>query len=460
MSRPSVGWLRVAAFPDRVRRSGGEDVTAVLPDTPKNGGYPAWVYVLCSFLVFVDYLVVGVAVLALAAVLSAAGVSFPEGRAGLLALLGLAVAVHAGDAVASRWRSSPIDDVARAILRPGRATIRRRLVTVDMVTPGDVAATARPTPVAALGDGSVEGRTDHDSTMWGSTGSFPPEERPETALPFSEGDRFRSYRLGPEVGRGALSVVWRAEDVDTGDTVALKLFDPQVEEDTRRTFEADFVHEAKVLGRLRDHEHVITLHDWGYDPYTWIAVEYVEAGTVRDHLPLSLPTALAALLAVTEAIEYAHEQDISHTDIKPENVLYSPDYFGLLVLVTDWGKRPVVNADLEPMLTRPYAAPEQFDALPTNEPEAERIDIYQLGVLGYELFTGIQPFLAGDGDTEDRVRNEVPPPPSEHVPDLPGGMDEVVLTAIGKEPEDRYRTVAEFRTELLDVMLPDVTPGE
>jgi len=141
-------------------------------------------------------------------------------------------------------------------------------------------------------------------------------------------------------------------------------------------------------------------------------------------------------------------------------VLYSPDYFGLLVLVTDWGKRPVVNADLEPMLTRPYAAPEQFDALPTNEPEAERIDIYQLGVLGYELFTGIQPFLAGDGDTEDRVRNEVPPPPSEHVPDLPGGMDEVVLTAIGKEPEDRYRTVAEFRTELLDVMLPDVTPGE
>jgi len=115
MSRPTIGWLRVAVFPDRVRRAEREDVTAVLPDAPRNGQYPAWVYVLCSFLVWLDYLVVGVVAVALA-----------------------------------RWRSSPLDGVVRWTLRPVRPTIRDRLVTVEMVSPGDVAATARPTPVSGF----------------------------------------------------------------------------------------------------------------------------------------------------------------------------------------------------------------------------------------------------------------------------------------------------------------------
>jgi len=235
------------------------------------------------------------------------------------------------------------------------------------------------------------------------------------------------------IGHGALSAVWRAEDVDTGETAALKIFDPIVGEDTQRVFKADFLREAKVLRILRDHEHVVTLYDSGYDPHPWVALEYVEAGTIRDQLPVSLPVALDVVLSVAEALEYAHGKGISHTDLKPENVLYSEEYFGRLVLVTDWGKRPVVNPDLEPMFSRPYAAPEQFDALPTNEPEAELIDIYQLGMLAYELFTGTQPFLTAD---------------------------DIILTAIAKNPTERYQSVAAFRSTLLDVALPDVTPGE
>jgi len=460
VSRPTVGWLRVAVFPDRIRRTEGRDVTAVLPDAPKDGQYPAWVYVLSSFLVGVDYLVVLVCVLGLAFALSVNGVPLPRGRIGGLAtVLALAAAVQATDAAVSGWRTSPLDAVVRRLLAPWRAVIRDRLVTFEMVSPRDVASTARPTPVTGGADASDDGaRTaGTDVTMWGSTGSFPPEDREENRLSFEAGDRFQSYELRSKAGQGALSVVWRAEDVETGETVALKVFDPIVDEDTRRTFEADFVHEAKVLRSLRDHEHVITLYDSGYEPYPWIAVEYVEAGTVRDQLPVPFPVALTVVLAVAEALEYAHGKDISHTDLKPENVLYSEEYFGRLALVTDWGKRPVVNPELEPMLSRPYAAPEQFDALPTNEPEAELIDIYQLGMLAYELFAGTQPFLSGE-DTERRVRTEVPPPPSDHVPDLPAGLDEVVLTAIEKDPGDRYRTVAEFRTELLAVVSPDVTP--
>jgi hypothetical protein len=459
MSRPGVGWLRVAVFPDRVRRTESRDVTAVLPDPPKNGQYPAWVYLLCSFLVGIDYLVVGACVFVLAFVLSVNGVALPDGQIGGTAtVLGLAAGVQAADSVLTWWRSSPLDGVVRRVLAPGRGMIRDRLVTVEMVSPRGVASTARPTPVTGVADTSEDRVTGTEVTMWGSTGSFPPAGGQESRLSLAEGDRFQSYRLLSKAGQGGISVVWQAEDVETGETVALKIFDPIVDEDTRRTFEADFVHEAKVLRSLRDHEHIITLYDSGYEPYTWIAVEYVEAGTIRDQLPVSLPVALTVVLAVAEALEYAHGKDISHTDLKPENVLYSEDYFGRLVLVTDWGKRPVVNPDLEPMLSRPYAAPEQFDALPTNEPEAELIDIYQLGILAYELFTGTQPFLAGE-NTVQRVRTEVPPPPSDHTSDLPEGFDEVVLTAIEKNPSDRYQTVAEFRAELTELMLPDVTPG-
>ena len=150
MSRPTIGWLRVAVFPDRVRRAEREDVTAVLPDAPRNGQYPAWVYVLCSFLVWLDYLVVGVVAVALAFALSVNGVALPDGRASLATLLGLAVVVQSVDAALARWRSSPLDGVVRWTLRPVRPTIRDRLVTVEMVSPGDVAATARPTPVSGF----------------------------------------------------------------------------------------------------------------------------------------------------------------------------------------------------------------------------------------------------------------------------------------------------------------------
>jgi hypothetical protein len=461
MSRPTVGWLRVAVFPDRVRRTESRGVTAVLPDPPKNGQYPAWVYVLCSFLVAIDYLVVGVCVLLLGFVLSVNGVALPSGRLGGPAtVVVLAATVQATDAAVSSWQSSPLDGVVRRALAPAGGMIRDRLVTFEMVSPRDVASIARPTPVTGFVDSSDDRSrvSGAEVTMWGSTGSFPPEGSEESRLSFEEGDRFQSYRLSSKVGQGALSVVWQAEDAETGETVALKIFDPIVDEDTQRTFEADFLHEAKVLRSLRDHEHIVRLYDSGYEPSPWIAIEYVEAGTIRDQLPVSLPVALTVVLAVAGALEYAHGKDISHTDLKPENVLYSEDYFGRLVLVTDWGKRPVVNPDLEPMLSRPYAAPEQFEARPTNEPEAELIDIYQLGMLAYELFTGTHPFLPGT-DIEQRVHTEVPPPPSDHTADLPAGLDEVVLTAIEKNPGDRHQTVAEFRTELLDVMLPDVTPG-
>ena len=457
MSRPTAGWLRVAAFPERVRQTHAEDVTVVLPDPPKNGQYPVWVYILSSFLVVIDYLVVTIVVVVLAFALSVNGFVFPEGGAGLLTLLGLAaVVVHAADAGLSALRLSPLDAVVRWALGPVREVIRNRLVTVEMVSQRDIAATARPTPVSGfVSEADDVDRPETVVSRWGTMGSFPPEGGEQSQLSLAEGDRYQSYELVSDIGQGALSAVWRAEDVDTGETVALKVFDPIVDEETQRVFEADFLHEAKVLRSLRDHEHVVTLYDSGYDPYPWIAIGYVEAGTIRDQLPV----ALDLVVSVAEALEYAHGKDISHTDLKPENVLYSEEYFGRLVLVTDWGKRPVVNPSLEPMLSRPYAAPEQFDAFPTNEPEAEVIDIYQLGMLAYELFTGTQPFLEAE-DIEHSVRTEVPAPPSSRVPELPAELDDIILTAIDENPAVRYQSVAAFRSALLDVVLPDVVPGE
>lgn len=298
MSRPTVGWLRVAAFPDRVRRTNAEDVTAVLPNPPKNGQYPAWVYILCSFLIAIDYIVIGIVVVVLAFVLSVNGIALPDGRAGLMTLLGLAVVVRVADVVLSKWRSSPLDAVVRWILRPVRDVIRDRLVTVEMVSQRAIAATARPTPVAGFDSGTeTVNPSETEVSRWGTMGAFPPEDDERSQRSLAEGDRYQSYELVSDIGQGALSAVWRAEDVDTGETVALKIFNPIVDEDTQRVFKADFLHEAKVLRTLRDHEHVVTLYDSGYDPYPWIALEYVEAGTIRNQLPVSLPVALDVVLS-------------------------------------------------------------------------------------------------------------------------------------------------------------------
>jgi hypothetical protein len=103
-----------------------------------------------TLLFAIDYLVISIVVVVLAFVLSVNGTPLPDGRAGLLALLGLAVVVQVADVGLSKWRSSPIDAVVRLVLRPVRDPIRDRLVTVEMVPERTIAATARPTPVAGF----------------------------------------------------------------------------------------------------------------------------------------------------------------------------------------------------------------------------------------------------------------------------------------------------------------------
>lgn len=462
MSRTTTNWLRAAAFPDRVRKTAGRDVTAVLPETPVNGQYPPWVYVCSSFLVYLDYLLVVTVSIGLLFLLAAGNAPLFDGTIDPLWLVvGLAAAIHLLDSGLARTGNPLIDRAVAGLLSPFSATVEGWAVTIASVSP--------PSYATAVG-----GRTAADPPAPENPYAMTPYFRVETVHedgpfetwehdpPLAEGDTFESYRLGPEIGRGALSYVWKAEDTRSGDTVALKVFDRTVDEGTRRSFASDFLHEARVLEVLRDHENVITLHEWGEEPVPWIAVEYVATGTLRNHLPVPLPQALETCLALSEAIEYAHSKGIAHSDIKPANVLYSRDYFGRLILLTDWGKRPIVEPGLEEMLSRPYAAPEQFDGYPTTQSEAELVDIYQLGALAYELFTGHQPFLdTGDtGNLEARIGTELPPAPSDLVPELPDEIDDILLTAMAKEPSDRYRTVGEFRSRLVDVMLPDITPGE
>jgi serine/threonine-protein kinase len=153
---------------------------------------------------------------------------------------------------------------------------------------------------------------------------------------------------------------------------------------------------------------------------------------------------------VCEAVHHAHRQGITHTDLKPENILFTEMDGQRVAKVADWGLAMVLLEHSKSVegLTPAYSAPEQID------PEAyggtdDRTDIYQLGVVAYEAFTGRLPFEYDTSSaTINAVLNEKPAAPTEYNSNLPESIDTAILAALSKEKGERYETVLHFRDSL------------
>lgn len=254
------------------------------------------------------------------------------------------------------------------------------------------------------------------------------------------------------LGRGGMGVVYKARQKSLNRLVALKLLAPERADDPQ--FAARFAKEAQALAAL-NHPHIVSVYDFGQaGGYFFLLMEFVDGLNLRQLLRarrLTPKEALSIVPPVCDALQCAHERGIVHRDIKPENLLM--DKAGT-VKIADFGIAKMVaqeaGQDAPPpgqpagartsfLGTPDYAAPEQ------NGGEADhRADIYSLGVVLYEMLTGERP----TGRFE---------PPSRRVQvDL--RIDEIVLRALEKEPELRFATAAEFRTQVEAATLPAAAP--
>jgi serine/threonine protein kinase len=268
-----------------------------------------------------------------------------------------------------------------------------------------------------------------------------------------DGKSYTDFNQGRQIGSGGNADVYEASiDIDgITHTVALKT--PRVAGDNTidDTTISELLEEAEVWDKIDDHERIVTVHGWGSEPLPWIAMEYMGGGTLKSNKDmLSSKNIFAQLEGLCEGLHYAHRNGITHTDIKPENILFSTSDTDSIGKFSDWGLANVLLEHSTSVhgLTPDYSAPEQI------QPEMyggtdDRTDIYQLGVVAYELFTDQIPYGGSShGEMVNAILNAEPPKPSEVNPDLPEALDSVLLKAIEKNKQDRYETALHLRDDL------------
>lgn len=274
-------------------------------------------------------------------------------------------------------------------------------------------------------------------------------------------EKFGRYLVAKELGRGAMGVVYLAKDTELSRNVAIKMISLTGAKEERDAHEARFRQEARAAGGI-SHPSIITIYDVGREgDIAFIAMELVEGRELREliregTLTPSQAIELAALVA--DGLAYAHERGVIHRDVKPGNIMVLGDG---RVKVMDFGiarlLQPTVKTQTGVLLGSPqYMSPEQISG---NEVDG-RADIFSLGVVLYEMLTGLKPFDATDlSQVLFWVVNMPAKPPSERRPGLPAVVDYIVARALKKKPEERYANAAEFAADLRRC-LPEVREAE
>ena len=258
------------------------------------------------------------------------------------------------------------------------------------------------------------------------------------------GDRLGPYVLETVLGEGAIGVVFRAA-ADDGSVVALKILRTELSRDD--VYRRRFAREARIASVVR-HRHLVPILDLGEARgYRYLAVEYVDGGSLRDRLDtegsLAIDASIELVAQVGSAIDALHAQGIVHRDVKPSNVML--DAHGRAA-VTDFGlaKGPAYTVLTTPghvMGTLDYIAPELIRGEGSGPPG----DIYALGCMVYECLSGSPPF--GDRHVLDVVNAHLEGTPadlSERRPDVPLALADVIAGAMAKQPDERPRTGIAF----------------
>jgi serine/threonine-protein kinase len=268
------------------------------------------------------------------------------------------------------------------------------------------------------------------------------------------GTKLGRFEITGVLGEGAMGVVYLAHDPQIDRPVALKMLRPEaLVGEHGKEIESRFLKEAKLVGRL-SHPNVVTIYEAGEDKGTaYIAMEYVEGQPLTAWLGpqsvLSLPDRIGIVRQVGLALEHAHDRGVLHRDIKPGNILITPDRrvkvadFGIGKLLTPGSSELTRTGH---MIGSPaYMSPEQI----RGEKLDGRSDLFSLGVVFYELLTGVKPF-PGDSITTlvYQILHLEPRDPVLVKPELPPATSDVFLRLLAKTPEKRPASAREFLQEV------------
>ena len=269
------------------------------------------------------------------------------------------------------------------------------------------------------------------------------------------------YRILDELGSGGMGIVYRAEDVRLGRSVAIKVLPQSLREDKAAV--ERFHREARAAASL-NHPAICTIHDIGEDQgHLYIAMELLEGRTLKqviDRAPLAATDILHYALQITDALEAAHGKNVIHRDLKPANIFITTRNqakvldFGLAKMLEPV---PVAATMVEEIdVTRTgiipgtigYMSPEQV----RGDPLDGRSDLFSFGIVLYEMATGHRPFSGSTaGALFDSILHFKPRPPREINPAIPEKLDRVIVKALEKDRERRFTGAAPMRLALDEV---------
>jgi len=324
-------------------------------------------------------------------------------------------------------------------------------------------ASAPPKPAPPPPRSTVAARPSGPPEAAGPEGTLlaPPPAGPGTASGFvvpvdvaGATKRIGRYEVISELGRGAMGAVYKARDPNLGRAVAVKVIltanlTPQALEDYKKRF----YREAEAAGRMM-HPGVVTIHDMGEDAASgqpFLVMEFIEGKPLEDLLeasPSGLPLeqALEVGIQVAEALDYAHKRGVIHRDIKPANIMVTNDG---RAKIADFGIAKMEGTQItqtgQLIGTPAFMSPEQFSGGSIDA----RSDLFSLGAVLYEMFTGMMPF-GGQTVTEIifKVVQMPPAPACKLNPRLPASVEVLLNRCLAKEPDKRYASARALADDL------------
>jgi serine/threonine-protein kinase len=258
----------------------------------------------------------------------------------------------------------------------------------------------------------------------------------------------KKYRIDAVLGVGGMSAVLAAQDLESGQRVAVKMLKEEISDDKQAV--RQFITESKAVAML-NHPGIVKIHDVVIrDEIKYIVMGYIEGETLRSYMDsvgvLPLNKTIDIILQILDALEHAHKKGVVHRDIKPQNIIMLKNG---KVVVTDFGIAKIASSentvDDKTIGTVYYISPEQAEGGTIDH----RSDLYSLGAMLFEMITGRLPFNA-DSTIAIAMKqiNEQPPSPRDVLPTIPIGMEQIVQYALAKSPDERFQSAAQMKTYL------------
>lgn len=261
----------------------------------------------------------------------------------------------------------------------------------------------------------------------------------------------KRYQLLHRLGSGGMADVFRARDLMLERYVAIKVLRADYTEN--QSFQERFRQEARAAANL-SHPNIVTVHDFGLDyGQLFIVMEYVPGSNLKTLLRqrgrFSIEEAIPLIVQACAGIGYAHRAGLVHCDVKPHNMLVTPDK---RLKVTDFGiARALATIHPDERSDVVWGSPQYFSPeQAAGEAPSPASDVYSLGIVLYETLTGSLPFNAETPEEFGRMHlDERPAPIHEYLPDIPETLEQIIDKVLSKEPAARYRTADQLGRVLL-----------